>query len=379
MKMMIIGIFTALIGCKSKATQNELPSRRYMDITANGEFWDSIDVTGLEKGVDFYPAGGLYRIIWQGEDSIDLVLKDGLLWIRDTLVAFYWYNVDPNNLFRPNRIVSIVAGDEVLPQLTKFPHLAHLYLGQVKGPMDWVEESPEGDVSIKPPVKDYSYLKELDSLRSLDVSGAVVSDEEPTHISQMAQLRELVISHSPFLSFAGKELSPAGLSLLAGLDSLRILVLSDMWNLNRSDSFRYLSVVSNIHNLQTLTLDGTGNITDDDLKYLANLTELRQLRISTCWGLKGTGFRHLRKCRKLEYIDLEFCYYIRPGFLKGPVPFNLKSIRNLGFRNCSIGEKEFKNLMGMTQLEKLNLVNSDLSSEQISDLRQALSECEITH
>lgn len=170
------------------------------------------------------------------------------------------------------------------------------------------------------------HLKELAPLRNLLITnGSPIDDTTLTSIGTLSQLRVLELgarsnlvnckSLMPLLPLkdsletlclTGIHLSDLDLDALVNFTQLRQL---EMHNSQADDSTT--AIVGKIKSLERLTL--SGEVTDEGLKHLGSLTNLRELSISTR-GVRGYGLTYLSDLKALRtlriYVTPENQHYV---------------------------------------------------------------------
>ena len=119
------------------------------------------------------------------------------------------------------------------------------------------------------------YLKDLNAIQLLALSGSDVRDSDLDWIAEIHSLRTVDLH--------GVALSNDGLRRIAGLRNLEWLSLADT------------------------------KVTDDGLENLQSMTELKHVALGGCSGINGDGLRFLDGLTKLEELDLEATGVREPG------------------------------------------------------------------
>lgn len=139
------------------------------------------------------------------------------------------------------------------------------------------------------------------------------------------------------------------------------------------------------------------NIRDDDLKWIAHLTDLKVLDLTDV-PIVGSGLRslagmsslrmlympytkvsdiglpHLAPLVRLEELDLTYAFITDTGLMSLQP---LTNLRSLNLNSTAITDKGLVPLEGMSQLRKLYLGHSQVSEDGVNRLRQRLPQCEI--
>lgn len=161
-------------------------------------------------------------------------------------------------------------------------------------------------------IKISEVIKKCPNLKSLDLSGAPINDNDLLDISnaQLIHLEELTLSGCNFL------IDPD----FNGFSRLKILILSSCSKL----------IDPKFHNLRFL----------------------RKLDLSECYNLQASGFERLKS---LEELDVTRCAPLKNLIIK-----DLKFLRKLSMRNC-ISCKHL-NFHGLTSLTELDVGHCALES-----------------
>ena len=208
----------------------------------------------------------------------------------------------------------------------------------------------------------FENLSQLTALRSLDIAFTEVEDDGFEQLSTLARLEHLAMG--------GNRLSGTALASLKLLPALRSL---DVGGMQRVDSGRWGLALS-----------------DDNLRRLAELTELRVLTLTGAnlndRRIDRPGNRlaerseladisRLRPLKNLELLDLS----------RTPVlPAALAALRDLPkLRELRLGlaskvdDTAIDTLAAMTQLRNLQIGGSKISAEGVERLRKARPDCQI--
>ena len=134
------------------------------------------------------------------------------------------------------------------------------------------------------------HLKRLPNLSTLGIFRTDVGGADISVLSQFPRLETLAVD--------GKQLSPEGGRNITELASLRALIVSQA---TAEANYEFLA---NMANLTGLNLEH-GKFTDDDLVYIHDLQQLKQLKL---WGTQITdaGLSHLRNLTNLELLEVRY-------------------------------------------------------------------------
>lgn len=136
----------------------------------------------------------------------------------------------------------------------------------------------------------------------------------------------------------------------------QMLKKSFMWSsLNLSPHFRIVNkeslpflAQSAGSNLSKLDLSGCWEVSDDDLKAVANLCpNISILSVSNCWKISDTGISYIAKdCSNLKELDLSYC-----GQLSGTGLVNhcWTAMQKFNFSFCKqLGDEHLEGILGKT-------------------------------
>lgn len=132
---------------------------------------------------------------------------------------------------------------------------------------------------------------------------------------------------------------------LAFAESLQVLFLDQT-------HFSDLKIISNLRNLVKLDLSRCP-ITDDGIKYLANLENLKQLRMNFCKDLSDLGLKEIALLDKLKTLKIRDCPKVTGKFFKDAKEFSC--LQTLDIAHCDISDDFFENLKIFQNLKKLLL------------------------
>jgi len=235
--------------------------------------------------------GGFVHYDWEFVGGPVKVSRGNLLWMPS------WGKFTPAGKPWAPDWIRRALGDEY------FQSLAHvsLYVDIKKGSADstWVNMGPADDALRK--------LATQTTVRTLQIGGQQVTDENLSSVGQMTGLEELSISW-------GFHLTDKGFLQLSGLKRLRILDVDH------------------------------SKMTDASLEAIGKLTKLEELRIGGA-GFSDRGLAHLKGLTRLKYLSL-------------------------GEGNHRISDAGLGFLKSMKELEQLVLVGWQVSDEGIATLRE---------
>lgn len=256
-----------------------------------------------------------------------------------------------------------------------------------------------GDVAVPPGMKlylsvsdeavfDLSPLALLrpDDVQHLFISHDEVFDEDLEHIKHLKFLEDLSLSG---------QFTDAGLEHLGKLTGLRYLMLF----LHKSHiTDAELAFLNNLSELEVLSLYCYGAISNVGFARIATLKKLGHLDLAGS-VINGVGLSYLHQLPflfslVLSYVDIsdaDIAQYIqgltilRALWLDGTrITDNglkclrsLTNLRDLNLARCKISDSGLVHLQNLRTLESLNLSDTDVSEEAINSLQDALPNCRI--
>jgi hypothetical protein len=220
--------------------------------------------------------GGFVHYDWEFLDGPVKVPRGNLLWMPT------WGKLTANRKpWAPNWIRRAI-GDEY------FQSVAHvsLYVDIQKGNADarWVNMGPADDA--------LRALATQTSVRTLQIGGQQVTDQNLSYVGQLTGLEELNVSWA-------HELTDSGFLQLSRLNRLRILEV----DLSRMTDTS-MEVIGKLTKLEELRVDAEG-VTDRGLAKLEGLTRLKYLSLGKGpQKISDAGLEFLKNMNELEYLDL---------------------------------------------------------------------------
>jgi len=185
---------------------------------------------------------------------------------------------------------------------------------------------------------DLEVIRGLKALYYLKLMEASISDHGLTSIGENLSLRELRISATTDDQQSGGQLTAAGMTKLASMNSLRILTFTSHLLTDET-----IAPLGRCISLEALALTSR-NIHGDGLRHLQTLSRLFDLRLDGCAIDNSSGLRSLSANAALRQVWLREC-----GRLDEPI----QAIANL------------------TQVERLHLQGSQVTDSAIIQLRTA--------
>lgn len=125
-----------------------------------------------------------------------------------------------------------------------------------------------------------------------------------------------------------------------------------------------LARIGRLDQLETLCLEDV-NLSDDDLKHLINLKDLKNLFVGGNRNLTDPAFSHLGQLKSLENLWLN-ATGIRLTESLDEAAFS--NLRSLSLHGSAITDSEIKNICGLTKLESLQLSNTQVTDVGLPDL-----------
>lgn len=207
-----------------------------------------------------------------------------------------------------------------------------------------------------------SNLKSCVTLNSLNLDCGNLDDSQLAGLAGATALQNLTVQGNPseaalahvgkipnlrYLHWHGTQIGPAGARSLASLRLLEQLELRD----TTDETLKAIATLTQLRNLNVTT---AGRLTDKGLAPLANMTSLTNLSLQNASGLIGNdGLTHLAKIPALQYLTLSGPSSINDAGLLAAFR-NKPQLRNLSFYNSPITDAGAKAL-------KAALPNSNIS------------------
>lgn len=187
-------------------------------------------------------------------------------------------------------------------------------------------------------------IARINTLEELIFSGWLSSDDQVAALAGLTHLTTLDISDSP--------ISDAGLGKLHGCTELRTL---NIWGTRITGE-----ALPGFLRLEDVTVGGP-QITDDSMRYIAQIRNLRALWLSDV-AVTTKGLQHLQRCSKLAELDL-WRFKLAPQALSG-----LSSLSTLSLQNCDLSEGALGELPYMKALKEVRLEACQVSDEHLRTL-----------
>ncbi len=209
--------------------------------------------------------------------------------------------------------------------------------------------------------RDLGGLAAIKSLKSLELGSG--SDEALRQVAAITGLTSLKVG--------GSEITDEGVKSLASLKNLRQLVLDGhAHNLNG----RGFAALSGIASLRELDVRGAG-IDETGVRSIAQLAGLEELDLSETW-IDGKGLAELARLKHLKWLTLRYCRRLRSADLAPLV--ELPALENLSLNDCRINDEAVETLKKLTRLKTLKLERTGVSAAAISNLQRNLPHTAIT-
>lgn len=183
----------------------------------------------------------------------------------------------------------------------------------------------------------FVYLRSMEHLKELSLSNTGTTDEGVREIAKLSRLEELDLSNTG--------VSNAGLAEISKLTRLKRLVLPSQ------TSDQTLLTLVNLNDLQALSVQASG-ITDKGLEALKAFKQLRELNLSACKSIVGSGLSGLTDLSSLRTLDISF------ASLDDEVVgrcLRLKALRRLEMQRTNVSGKTFLAVKRSPDLEVLNV------------------------
>jgi hypothetical protein len=202
-------------------------------------------------------------------------------------------------------------------------------------------------------------IAQLGTLTNLDSLALGVRDMRESTLAAVGRLRTLRRLSMPETSPStglGVNTSPAWVRHLAGLESLEYLDMSSSQILT-DDSVKHLAA---LRNLKELRLHNT-YFGDAGLAHLGGLADLEVLDLSENWSVTGAGLKALAGLKKLRVVNLRWCAGLTPDGLKELAAFPAVEHLDLGRRFSVRRPLTDEHLGAIAGLKTLKSLRLDLS------------------
>ena len=238
----------------------------------------------------FYP--------WLGEDKIDQHYENGWLWLNGTLSGIDLREVRLEELEDKTTIITAKALPTQLNLVKEIPNLLVLEVVKGKGSLSGLSElrsltrmtvwNQADDVLL-------SYLVNMENLRELHLYGSQVvnkmTDAGLKLVAGLSKLKGMTVGGTC------SEITDTGLSYLKNLEDLRVLELS-----GTAITDAGLAHLKGFKNFNILSLPGA-RITDAGLAHIQVFTKLKNLSLRNN-KITDAGIIHLLRLRSLKNLNL---------------------------------------------------------------------------
>ena len=240
-----------------------------------------------------------------------------------------------------------------------------------------------------------SHLKQWRNLEHLNVHGTKVTSTVFEHVSTLTNLRFLDVAHTRVsdelieeladldqlesFSFGGNKMSGVAFPLLKLFPALRRLNIgtqqrtdSGLWSVAVTDF--NIDSIAQLEQLEVLELSDT-IISDRGVAKLVNLKNLHTLDLSHS-RVTQLGIATLAELPNLRRLDLSRAEGINDDAI--PQLHELKQLEVLNLTQSNVTGAGLRKLAAHDGLRRLFIGDVESTEEQISSLRQAMPNCEIS-
>ncbi len=147
-----------------------------------------------------------------------------------------------------------------------------------------------------------AHLSKTQSLRKLEIGVSQVTDRGLSYLSRIKTLEHLVLPQDQ------KGITDKGLTYLGSLRNLRHLAISRIhFNDPKMNKEYYtdkgLAELANCRLLEELYI-GSPGVTDEGMRYVAKLTNLKKLMLFGCENVTNEGLSHLAPLKSLKHLHI---------------------------------------------------------------------------
>ncbi len=200
-------------------------------------------------------------------------------------------------------------------------------------------------------IKNLSELKKLETLMICSASSSPLTDRALEYISNMTNLKELTI--------CGLNFTDEGIKNLTRLQNLENLLIGDAPKLTN----KCLEDIAKLKNMRDLGLPQDANLTISGLKSLNSLENLERLDLYRILqdntGMDISGLKNL----KILAIGLDNKEDNRLRDSDLACLSQLKNLEDLSISTVGIGNEGLKHLQNLTNIHRLQLLNSKIDDE----------------
>lgn len=205
--------------------------------------------------------------------------------------------------------------------------------------------------------------------------------KQPLSANVFSQLNVLAPSSLQSLNLSNTGVTDQDLEFVAGLTDLEILLLSNETYANgevirdrpqNKITNAGLARLGNLTKLKGIDLSGT-EVTDDGLKILARMPNLIWVYLD---GTKvtGPGIAHLNSHQSLRMVELNGCELNQTGYEN---LIQLPNLGSLGLRNTRTTNADLHLLQENTNLGILRLKDTDVSNDAVHQFQSTHPDCKI--
>jgi outer membrane protein assembly factor BamB len=269
--------------------------------------------------------------------------------------------------------------DEIIEQLRLCRFRIHAVFSGTRVGDSGLKQLPELriselDLDLCPSITDagFNELAGIDSLRSLVLSGTSVTHAGIQHLSGSR-----LVSLDLELCDGITDASCGPLSEIPGLKTLNLKKSGFERDRIGDDGLRTLSALKQ---LETLNLYGN-SVTDEGLIHLQSFPKLQSVDLSLL-ALTDRGLIHLSSLISLQDLNLLYA----EGFA-GPKITNsgltsiasMRSLQRLNLTGAKLSDPGLISLHTLQHLKSLQVVRTGISDQAVDALRKALPECRVEH
>jgi len=205
------------------------------------------------------------------------------------------------------------------------------------------------------------YLKQLTSLRELNLNATKVTDAGLVHLKRLSGLKSLALNYT--------KVTDAGLAHLTGLTSLRELSL----NVTKITDAGFVHL-KGLTNLRTLNLSGD-RINDAGLVHLKGLVRLHSLNLGGT-NVTDAGLVYLKRLTGLQSLGLNVTKVTDAGLVHLK---DLTKLQSLALGGTKITDAGLVHLKALTKLQDLFIARTLVTAAGVRKLEAALPKCRIAH
>lgn len=147
-----------------------------------------------------------------------------------------------------------------------------------------------------------AHLTKMHSLRKLEIGSSQVTDKGLAYLSQIKTLERLELPQDQ------KGITDKGLTYLGMLPNLRHLAISRIYFIDPKMNKEYytdkgLAELANCRLLEELYI-GSPGVTDEGMRHVAKLTNLKKLMLFGCENVTNEGLAHLTTLQSLKHLNI---------------------------------------------------------------------------